>query len=542
MQIKPNRWFIGIGLLFILATNVVFIRLFIETPPGHQYTGIGFEAAADKLVYYSMIQQGMHGKLFMENVHTSEPQRGSLFSPHWYLIGGTASILHVPGPVSYHLYRIVFTVFFLLFLARLTQGLYERPWQQISAYAIALFSSGLGWLYFILHPGIADTTVHWMQYFNATPIDLYVTEYSAFTNTLQSPLFILSYTLILVIMLLALQKGVTVRQQVLLFFVVALLGSIHPYDLLLIGVVLGSYAIWEMVRTGDIRTVFRLWPVALGGLCAVIYQIWGLLREPALSGWLSQNIAFSPSISNYLWGLGIVLPLAVVGAWSLFRDGALDRPQWRLVILWALWMPVLVYVPMAVNRRFASTMLLPFGILACHGLLYAIARMKTYIGKVTVVVICSVLLFSGVLYQLAQHLFYQPTLAEKYSYYIDPYMSEGLRIIAERSSYDDVLLPSAGFLGILTAAYAPLKLYVGHAHQTVQYELKKNDMEWFFSEPQGPEGFERRARFLREQGITMIAIYKPSMQDSSEWLDSVPGVERVYDSIVIRLFTVQLGS
>lgn len=532
--------FLLIGGLFLILVNVVYVRIYIQTPKDHRYTGIGFEAAADKFVYYSMIRQGAEGRLFMQNVQTSEPQRGLLFSPHWYLIGITARILHIPISLSYHLYRLIAIVGFLVLLSAFVKKLFPEPRYQIGAFAMALFSSGMGWFYFITHPYIADTTVHWMQYFNQTPIDLYVTEFSAFSNALQSPLFILSHLLIFLVWILFLRDDTSLRARTALLCIVALFGSIHPYDLLLVAVVTSALAMIEVPQRGISRAASRLWPIVLGVCIAALYQVISFMREPALSGWLSQNIALSPSLGNYLWGIGMVGPLAVLGVWYLARSRDIQNPYWRLTLIWALTIPVLIYLPLSVNRRFANTLLIPLSLLAWYGLLHLLRSIRPYLMRVAVGMICVMLLFSGTLYQLAQHLFYIPTLDEKYNYFIDPYMSGAMDIMRRRLTYGDVLLPSIGFMGIFSAAYAPTKVFVGHAHQTVQFELKTNQMDWFFAEPQTDTSLENRRIFLKKNGITAIIVYKPSMRVSYDWLDTFPGIERIYDSVVARIFKVTL--
>ncbi len=539
METRKQRWFIGIGVLFLLATNIVFVRLYLETPPGHQYTGAGLEAVADKFVYYSMIQQGAEGRLFMQNVHTSEPQLGLLFSPHWYLIGMTSRLLDMPIPLAYHLYRWIATVGFLLLLYSFIRKLFAHTGDQIGAFALVLFSSGLGWLYFIAHPEIADSSVHWLQHFNQTPIDLYVTEFSAFTNTLQSPLFILSHLLILAVWLLFLRERRSFKSSVALMCIVALFGAMHPYDLPLLIIVTTALALSEVFQQDVASIVIRLWPLVTGAALACIYHGISLIREPALSGWLSQNIAFSPSISNYLWGIGMTGPLALLGVWYLVRNRALDDQYWRLVLFWALAILLLIYEPTSINRRFANTLLIPLGLLSWYGLTHLLRAVKPFALRAAVGIFCAMLLSSGVLYQIAEQLFYQPTLSEKYNYYLDPYITDALTQLHNQLTYQDVLLPSTSFIGILSAAYAPTRLFVGHAHQTVQYELKKNEMDWFFAEPQTSVAFTNRRDFLIHNKITSIIIYKPSMTASYDWLDTLPGVQRVYDSVAVRIFKVR---
>src|SRR3990167_7989515 len=102
--------YIGLSMIFLLLTNIASLNFKSHEKPGFTYTGANPYAAADKLVYLSMIEQGREGILFMKNLHTVDPQIGLLLSPHWYLIGQFGRLTAMNNLASYQTARILLTI------------------------------------------------------------------------------------------------------------------------------------------------------------------------------------------------------------------------------------------------------------------------------------------------------------------------------------------------------------------------------------------------------------------------------------------------
>ncbi|GAG04475.1 unnamed protein product, partial [marine sediment metagenome] len=81
--------------------------------------------------------------------------------------------------------------------------------------------------------------------------------------------------------------------------------------------------------------------------------------------WNQQSLTPSPSPLHLLWGYGVFVPLAVVGARRVWQD---QRETGLLLVAWILAAGVLLYVPGLPQRRFAQGMIIPWGCLAALGL------------------------------------------------------------------------------------------------------------------------------------------------------------------------------
>ena len=234
-QYQISFWVLG--LLLLLLANVFYLAAWQKTPPGRHYTGVNLFAAADKLVYYSMIEQGVKGRLMMKNLETAEPQKGLFFSPHWWLIGQTAKLFDLSPVTSYHLYRILGSLAFLLLLYFLLERLFKSAGSKLLASSLVLAAAGWGWWIVLWWPAILVDSA---QLFNRLPVDLYVTEAFPFFNLNQAPLFIVSHLMILGVFYLYVKNRQSWQwqQEILTGLLAFLLILIHPYDIWILAPVL----------------------------------------------------------------------------------------------------------------------------------------------------------------------------------------------------------------------------------------------------------------------------------------------------------------
>lgn len=524
-----------LAILFLLVTNLVFIRLALQTPPHERYTGMGLEAVSDKLVYYAMIQQGYSGKLFMRNPHTTEPQADSLFSPQWFVIGQASKLFSVPVEISYHAARVILTVLFLWLIWLITARIFTNTFEQLLAYAAVLFSSGIGWLYYVAHPAIADTSINWLVRLRMVPADLYVTELAPMTAFMQSPLFMLSYILLLVVWYL-LVEGMRIRSwwvDASLFGSGLFLTLLHPYDAVVACITGVSYAVFVLWRSGDMRTVRRAAVLIGGVLGAVGYHFSVLVRETAVSGWLSQNLAFSPPVASYLWGIGILFPFALLGI-IVFVKRNESRLWWILIFVWSLSVVISIYLPFNVNRRFANAWLVPIAFLASYGLVYLFGCIRPVLAKLFIGMSVALIAFSGTVYHLAQAALYVPSAAEHYAYYLNSPLQDALAYSASHSSSSSRILSNEEFIAMLFGAYSTATLYLGHPDQTIRYPLKKEQNEWLFGVTATDEAADRKRFFVRTAGIFYMVLYKPALKNSLEWL--TPIAVPVFENELIRIY------
>ena len=158
-----RTWYwIGFGaitLLTLLAANIFYWLAWQQTVPGYFYTGINLFAGLDKLVYFSMVEQGLQGHIMMKNLHTVESQLGLFWSPHWWLIGLTARWLSIGTVVAYHVWRLVLTIGLLVALHHFIKHIFLTARQRLVALCFSIFASGFGAYVMVFRPELLSDGV-----------------------------------------------------------------------------------------------------------------------------------------------------------------------------------------------------------------------------------------------------------------------------------------------------------------------------------------------------------------------------------------------
>jgi hypothetical protein len=185
-----------------------------------------------------------------------------------------------------------------------------------------------------------------------------------------------------------------------------------------------------------------------------------------------------------------------------------------------------------------TTWFIPLTLLGYYAMLQFVRFFKSFALKAGVVISIALLAFSGTLYQSAQYLLYQPLPEEKYNFYLDPIAYDFIEFGRNHFTYSDVVLSNEEYISMLLGGYTRTRLYLGHAHQTIQYRLKKQTVDWFFAEPETATAQERKKQFLNDRDISYVILYKPSTRTSFEWMNQIDNLYRVYDSPAVSIFEV----
>ncbi|MBI4769224.1 MAG: hypothetical protein HY784_02120, partial [Chloroflexi bacterium] len=147
-----------------------------------------------------------------------------------------------------------------------------------------------------------------------------------------------------------------------------LLGLIQPLYVLVAWAAMGAHAA-TLLLTGQraaVRAAVRAAP-AIGLLSApmVSYTALAFALDPALRQWGAQNVIRSPHPLHYLLAYGLLLIPAAVGLRRLWRR---DRFRAAFLAGWVAVLPLLLYAPYNLNRRFAEGFFAALAALAVLGL------------------------------------------------------------------------------------------------------------------------------------------------------------------------------
>ncbi|HET92236.1 MAG TPA: hypothetical protein ENN99_16075 [Chloroflexi bacterium] len=317
-------------------------------------------AVEDGNSYLAKMQVGAAGHWLFYLAYTPEPHQGELFFLYYILLGKLSRLLGLSMLTGLHLSRILTVPFGLFcyyrFIAYWTFDCAVRRW----GLALFAFTAGLGWLWVVLGGGST---------LGAMPVDLWVPDASYFFSALLFPHLPLAQGLLLWFVTDALEFLAVgrVRSGAMAALVGLLVSLIHPYTLPVIGVVVGLFAAWQVLRR---RWLF--WPT-VGRLAAAMaptipylaYNGFVFWNNPAFQSWREQSQTVSPAPVHYLLGLGFILIWAVVG---IARRRTCEGRPLDFLIVWAAAVPILIYLPSSIQRRFLDGYQAPLTVLAACGL------------------------------------------------------------------------------------------------------------------------------------------------------------------------------
>ena len=248
---SEKRFLYLVILLTLLISSIPLVFGLLSSNSELFYTGSGFVGGADKMVYFSQIEDARQGSFLLKNLYTSELQNTGLFSPLWFSLGFIAKLTGLPTIIIFHLARLVFGFILLFLLYLLLSKIFIKvKWRKIG-FLILCFGSGLG-IFTI------SSNWHYSYLYEHVGTDLWASEANTFLTISHSPLFILSQILILIIFWWTIERLVKSKllEVIIMGLLVLLLGLIHPYDLFIIFSVIGTWFIIKSLKLNNFEPIW----------------------------------------------------------------------------------------------------------------------------------------------------------------------------------------------------------------------------------------------------------------------------------------------
>ena len=513
------------GILLVVTTLPYWLGAYRST--SQQVFGGFVVAAEDGHVYLAAMRQGADGALAFYIPYTPEPHAPGYVFAFYLLLGRIAGGLGLALPVAHHLVKAITTPLLLAsayrFVAHFTGW---RIVRQLGCLLIGL-GGGLGWLWLLARQPAAPGIM---------PIDLWVPDAFAFLTMFTFPHLALAQALILWIAISGLKL---VRQpDWRLALVNAVLGLalslIHPYSLELVLGLLGLYWVVEAwrARRPNWTSLAQLAAIGLASAPYLLYSLILFSTNPVFVSWQLQNRILSPSPIYYVLGYGLVGLLAVLGA---LRPRWLRRaPDATFLYLWAILVPVGLYVPSNLQRRFLDGYQAPLTLLAVGGLVYLLHGVARRWRRVILAALAAASLLSNLVLLLGATALVasrsplvfeeQPVLAAM----------DWLAGHAPRQS----LVLGAYHTGNVLPGRALVRTFVGHSPQSVNADVKETQVAAFFNAAT-PDG-QRRA-LLAAYGVNYL-FYGPTERALGDFSPgTAPYLRPAYDNGPVQIYQVLPG-
>jgi len=539
LTIKETKFILMVSLILIIVTSSVFIFGYLIRGDLF-YNGLHISSPIDTPVYYANIAQVKEGHGLLDNLFSNEKNAARLFNIIWLAIGFFAYLFHLTPVWAYQIARIILTPVFLFVLYKFINYclLGYTNYQKKFCFLYSIFASGLGTFALVLKnfvPSLIDKF--------SVSMDFWVPEGSNFLILFNSPHFLASLTLIILIFYCILLCAETklLRYSLMAGILALALLSFHPYYALTIFGVPLVYFLVLFIKNKKI-------------IPSLIYNylIFGILAMPAILYYVfiySTNLPFQMKILQYKsptpgfdvffisYGLGLLC--AILAIIFIIKKKKLDNIKLFLII-WFLISILLIYSPVAYQRRLVEGFQIPLTILAFIGLVAIYNFLKNKSQIIRTLRMYEILPIFVLLFCFSNAIFYLMDL--KYlSFKSDITYTPQAIITAldwykNQTSEKETIL-SVPLNGNLIPGLISRRVFIGHGSETVNYEKKLNQIIWFFKDSQNDEA---KKEFIKDNQIDYLfySIREKALGQFNP--QSKNYLKQVYDNNGVSIYKVIL--
>jgi len=530
-EISPKEWkFIGITIIIVVSISCFpIIAGLIAKPANSVFLGFQFINRVDTPVYYSWIEQAKDGHILFKNLFTSENEPRFIFDPFWLGVGLFGKIFNLSSFAAYQLARI-FLIPILLGLTYIFAAYFiKEENRRKTCFLLLIFSSGLGWATWLIAKIFSLNL-------SILPMDLWTPEAFTFATIYNSPHFIASLILLLLVfllMLMASESGkffysITAGLSALILF------QFHPYHILTIFMVTGIYYLSLCLRDRKIKWNLAGHFAVLAFLSspAIFYHLWTLSNFWTRQQFAIQNNCFTPGPLVMLLSYGFIFVLACVGIYHLSLKRKDDRELFLFV--WPLVHLALIYLPLNFQRRLTAGLHVSLSILAVYGF-YHLKNKNFFLFRkkfLNIFFFITLLTFSNY-FLLINDLTYYTNPPETYSSYITKNESEAMSWLRHNTPAESIIfsLPSHGNL---IPALSLRATYLGQWGMTAQAGYKTSEIVRFFKNYHG----KIRATFLKNNKINYIFYGSQERAFGNFNPEQADYLEKVYQNEEVAIYKV----
>ena len=335
------------------------------------------------------------------------------------------------------------------------------------------------------------------------------------------------------------------RDAVLAGLCVSVVGLFHPFHLVTLAAVPVAALLAVALRERRVpwRTFGNYLRYAAAAIPGAAVYAALVLTDPTTQQRFSQNLTLTTLLPVTLVSYGFLVPFALLGAWSRWRRR--DRASVFLVA-WFVAQALLLYAPLAFQRRLTQGFQFPLVLLALDGLL---ALRRWLLRRETFRIILAGApgrWLTAFLLVFAFGMSFATVYGSEYRLVLDPSHhnlgSATFLPTDEVAAYAWLRRNAAGSditlglndTGLFSAGFSGRRTYVGHGVETLHFGEKRLEAYRFFGQLSGTD----RVAFLRSKGIAYVLETSRERELGGPPLSAEPFLEVAYRGATTTVYRV----
>ena len=508
---KDTRWILLFSLILIVISTIPYvIGMFLEKNSGWMFSGFIF-GVEDGNSYLAKMLIGSYGDWLFRTPYTAYPQKGFLAFLPYILLGKLASPpeIHIQLIALFQIFRWL-GIYFLVSESYQFISIFIGQKRYIRlAVVLSLVGGGLGW-FVIFAPNTFSG--------GRIPLEFYSPESFGFLSVFGLPHLCFSRGLMLRsfrILLRPIYKLNPVKNHLISGFYLLLSGVFQPLNIAIGWLIIAIYKIVVFIKASKkeyIEETKLFLSYILLSLPFLIYNFIMFTFDPYLQTWEKQNIIKSPPFVDYLWAYGIGI-ICVSFILIIMKK---EIPKKLFLIVWLVIVPILVYLPINLQRRLSDGIWVVFSIFIAIAVNAIRARYIKY-AAVFLLLLSTIIVYAGSLTAL---------LNPGYPVYQDADLVNVFRTIEKFGHKNDVVVANYDISNILPA-YIPMRVVIGHGPESknlFELETKIDELLKF------QLSNSKYLNLINEFDIDFVIYSKDNLNDYQVERQTYPNQEIIFNN------------
>lgn len=507
------RWVYITGALLLIILSLPFVWAYAAAVPDRIFMGI-LVNPIDGVSYQAKMFQGYSGSWLFHLSYTPDPHQGIFVYTFYLALGHLARLLSLEPILVFHAARLVGGMFMCAMLYRFSADWTDSIDQRRISWALMVVGAGFGWLALAFDHQSPDI----LLLPEAFPLQaMYANAHFPWALGIAVGIAHLLVTAALVEPRPEPESNI---QSLMIALGALALVSIAPYLLIPLGLGYGAMLIWLWRKEGRYPRREVAWGalVIIFGAPLALYNLWAVSgMNPVFQQWMQQNVTPSPPLWDYLIAFGPLLILAAVGVW-----GSRENLEAGDIFLlgWLITNFLLLYLPIALQRRFSMGLIVPLAVFAARGLWRVIALSLPNRLRFGVVLLSFLTFVPTTILVIVLPLFGTVAREQGVTYFIEREEGEALEWLRNHTRPDDVILASPQ-MGLFIPTVGPRVVY-GHPFETVRAQARRDAVVAYYA---GEE-----CSIVEREGVDYIIVGPRERQLASSGGACLPNSTPVYTS------------